>query len=263
MKLPITVEEAILRHDELRDIIAAQIHCDWSLPRSTFSIVAVKLLGFGFNTYKAIGLLLPDRHYEQGTSLLRTLWETCANFAWIEQAPDERGALFLGYTAVEYRKYAQRAMPFASPMEREAFLLGFDLAFGDFIRVYRRQERSGRQRWSERFSGPNLEGVIRDLAAPWTAEYKILYPLACHYTHGSPGAILFPLIAEANEHIPDLYRQPDDDRTTQLALWSMALISRLLGGFLEWAHAEPDLKIAALDAQVMFTEYLREFCDRP
>jgi hypothetical protein len=153
-------------------------------------------------------------------------------------------------------------MPFASAVEREAFLLGFDLGFGDFIRVYQRQERSGRKRWSERFSGPSLEGVIRDLAAPWPAEYKTLYPLACHYTHGSPGAILFPLVAKTNEHIPDLYRQPDDDRTTQLALWSMALVSRLLAGFLDWAQAEPDPQITALDEQVTFTKYLRDFCDR-
>jgi len=218
-------------------------------------------VGFGFNTYKSIGLLLPDRHYEQGTSLLRTLWETGANFAWIQQAPDERGTLFLGYTAVEYRKYAQRSGNFSSAEERDAFLLGFDAGFGDFIRVYQRQDRKGHKRWAERFSGPNLERVIRDLAAPWPAEYQTLYPLACHYTHGSPGAILFPLVADADEHLSDLNRQPDDDRTTQLALWSMALISRLVAGFLNWAQAEPDPQIALLDERVGFTKYLREFCD--
>lgn len=262
MELRISPEEAVVRHRELRDVIATQVDGEWPLPSSLFSIVAVKLLGFGFNTYKAIGLLLPDRHYEQGTSLLRTLWETCANFAWVQQAPDERGGLFLGYTAVEYRKYAQRAMPFESAEEREAFLRGFDLGFGDFIRVYRRREHSGRQRWARRFSGSNLEHIVRDLALPWTAEYKTLYPLACQYTHGSPGAILFPLLAQGHEHIPDLYRRPDDQRTTQLALWSMALASRLVAGFLTWAQAEPDPTIAALDAKVGFTRYLQDFCDR-
>lgn len=218
MELPISVEDAIRSHNELRNLIAAQVHRDWVLPNSTFSIAAFKLLGFGFNTYKSIGLLLPDRHYEQGTSLLRTLWETCANFAWIQQAPDQRGTLFLGFTAIEFRKYVQRTMPFNSTEEREAFLHGFDLSFGALIDVYRRQDRSGRERWAQRFSGSNLEDVVHDLEMPWTAEYKTLYPLACHYTHGSPGAILFPLIAEAEEHIPDLYRQTDDERTTQLAL---------------------------------------------
>lgn len=57
LNLPISAEDAVIRHNELRNLIAAQVHRDWALPNSTFSIVASKLLGFGFNTYKAIGLL--------------------------------------------------------------------------------------------------------------------------------------------------------------------------------------------------------------
>ncbi|MFY9822962.1 MAG: DUF5677 domain-containing protein [Thermoanaerobaculia bacterium] len=251
-------EEAIAAHDQLREIVAAQVHRDWEAPGSLFSLVGVKLFTFGFNTYKSVGVLLPLRHYEQGNSLFRTLWETAANFAWVGQDPDPRSAQFLGYTAVEFRKLVQRSSRFGTEQERKVFLADFDAAFGEFFNKYR-QRRGGRERWFDRFSGFSLEDIIRDLGAPWAAEYSTVYKLACHYTHGSPGAILFPLFAGKFDPLPDLFKLQDDQRTAQLALWSMAILARLHHGWLEWVGADPTPELEELDQKLRFTSYLQEF----
>jgi hypothetical protein len=257
LALPPT-EETITAHDQLREIVAAEAHREWEAPGSLFSLVGVKLFTFGFNTYKSIGVLLPLRHYEQGTSLFRTLWENAANFAWVRQDPDPRSVQFLGYTAVEFRKLVQRSSRFGTELERKAFLAGFDAGFGEFINKYRHR-RGGRERWFDRFSGFSLESLVRDLGAPWTAEYSTVYKLACHYTHGSPGAILFPLLAGKFDHLPDLFKLQDDQRTAQLALWSMAILARLHHGLLEWMGADPAPEFEELDQKFGFTSYLQTF----
>jgi len=260
--LPST-EDTIAAYDQLREIVAAQAHGEWELPESLFSLVGAKLFTFGFNTYKSVGILLPLRHYEQGTSLFRTLWETAANFAWVRQDPDARSAQFLGYTAVEFRKLVQRSSRFGTELERKAFLVGFDAGFGEFINTYRQRDRGGKERWFDRFSGFSLERLVRDLGPPWTAEYSTVYKLACHYTHGSPGAILFPLFAGKFDHLPDLFKLQDDQRTAQLALWSMAVMARLHKGLLAWLETEPAPGLGELDQRLGFTSYLQTFSGSP
>ena len=52
--------------DEFRDRIYEQNSGHLEIEHSLYSIVAMKLFGFAFNTYKAIGLLLPQHSMSRG-----------------------------------------------------------------------------------------------------------------------------------------------------------------------------------------------------
>lgn len=65
----------------------------------------MKTFNFCFNTYKAIGLLLPDVYYEHGGALLRIMWEATLNLAWVAIGPIERSRAFLQFTVVETQRF--------------------------------------------------------------------------------------------------------------------------------------------------------------
>ena len=182
-------EVALAGYDRLLEMIARRPRTEAEVRPSLFSAVGVNLYNFGITTYRAVGLLLHGRHHGQATALFRTLWETAANFEWVRRDPDRRAAQFLGYAAVEMRRYLETSPRFPSAVERQAALVGFDAGFGSFIQTFR-QRQGTRSRWFNRFTGFGLQEPIRDLGPPWTSEYSTIYKLACQYTHGSPAAIL-------------------------------------------------------------------------
>ena len=42
---------------------------------------------YAFNTYKALGLLLPELYHESGAVVFRQFWEVSLNLHWIERDP--------------------------------------------------------------------------------------------------------------------------------------------------------------------------------
>lgn len=223
------LEPLIAGHAELRDHVAVRVHGQHEMEASFYSIVAMKLFGYVFNTYKAIGLLLPDHYYEQGMSLFRTMWESSANVFWISRDPEPRARLFLEFTAAEHRRFLSTRRAFFAARGVEdisdpIFPQSIAEALARQVAQFQRADRKNRLRTHERFSGPSLESVVQELGEPWTEEYITSYKLACGYTHGAPGAILFPLYAPEGDE--SAFERIDHERTTMLAAMSMKLMER-------------------------------------
>lgn len=195
MSLP-TVEEILKLHREFRDHVAGAIHGEFELTTSpAYGIVLVKSVGYCFNTFKAIGLILPEFYYEQANALTRILWEAAANLQWIAQQPSERARLYAEFTVVERRKFlAMRVTEnerLGAPQVAKNYaeeLRAFDQLFESILVAYRVKDKKNKFR--SRFSGPTLEDVVRDVGEPWLTEYRERYPLWCFYAHASPGAVL-------------------------------------------------------------------------
>ena len=241
----LTVRDATAVHEELRDRIADTVHREFDADVDhLYALVLVKGFTYAFNTYKAIGHLLPDCFYEQGAALLRILWETTLNLAWVTRRPAERSKLFLQFTVVEKRRFlqfrigeARRLKRAASLAEAEAELKTFDEAFARILTDYRLSDRRERRKLSPRFSGPSLEDVAGEMGGEWAKEYRDTYPLLCFYAHASPGVVIFPnpflekITAEA-------FEEYDQTRTVRLALSSMAVMERAYR--MTWPVVETD-----------------------
>ena len=81
--------DAVLRlFEELRDHIANRVHREHEMDDTLSSFVLFRLFGYSFNTFKAIGLLLPQRFYEQGFALYRMLWEAGLGLEWMSHDPE-------------------------------------------------------------------------------------------------------------------------------------------------------------------------------
>lgn len=106
------LEPLIKGHAELRDHIARRVHGEHEMEATLYALVAMKIFGYVFNTYKAIGLLLPDRYYEQGMSLFRTMWESSANLFWIQRDPEVRAKRFTEFTAAEFGRFLKTRRAF-------------------------------------------------------------------------------------------------------------------------------------------------------
>ena len=229
-----SVNEVISAYNEARDHIAETIHAthEVTLP-PVFGLVLVKTVGYCFNTFKAIGLLLPELYYEQSCALLRILWEAAVNLAWVAAEPADRARLFAQFTVVERRKFMQvrlneatRAGNHGAAAAYEAELREFDETFGRVLADYQYEDRGRRKRLRQRFAGTHIEDIVRDLGDPWLTEYRERYPLLSFYTHASPGAVLFPnpFLKDITKEAFELYDTP---RTIQVALWSIAIMERV------------------------------------
>ena len=228
------LDNVIQDYAEFRDHIAEAIHAEFELRVSpAFGLVLVKSFGYCFNTFKAIGLVLPELYYEQANALLRILWEAAANLAWVSVDQGARSKLFAQFTVVERRKFiqmrvneAQRLGPPEAVVRFEAELRAFDDAFGSVLADYQYEDSKRRKKFRQRFSSPTLDAIIRDIGEPWLTEYRERYPLWCFYAHASPGAVLFPnpFLNEVTKEAFDAYDKP---RTFQVALWSLAVMERV------------------------------------
>jgi hypothetical protein len=102
------IEPIVAVHADFRDHIGDALHAEHELQlQPAFALVVVKSVGYCFNTYKAIGHLLPEYYYEYANVLMRILWEAAVNLAWVAAEPDRRAQLFTQFTIVERRKFIQ------------------------------------------------------------------------------------------------------------------------------------------------------------
>jgi hypothetical protein len=230
----LSLDEMISVYSEARDHIAETIHTthEVTLPPA-FGLVLVKTFGYCFNTFKAIGLLLPELYYEHSCVLFRILWEAAVNLAWISADPGSRSVLYAQFTVVERRKITQVRLAEAvrtgdrgAAVGHEAELREFDKAFQRILADYWYEDKRRRRRLSQRFAGPGLEDIVRELGDPWLTEYRDRYPLLSFYTHASPGAVLFPnpFLKDVTKEAFEVYDRP---RTIQVALWSLAIMERV------------------------------------
>ncbi len=232
----LSVKQAVALHCEFRDHIADVVDgIHKKKLNAAFSIVLFQNFGYCFNTYKTIGLLIPEFYYEQGCALLRIMWESSVNLAWICIKPIERSRTYLQFTVVEQRKvYQSHIMHFeairdsVAAKEAREILEHFEKEYGRILDEYRETKGKRQRRLAQRFSLGNLEHIVNELGEHWLKEYKILYPLLCFYAHGSPGAVVFPnpYIKDTIELTPEAYAEYDHPRTVKIALWSMAIMER-------------------------------------
>jgi hypothetical protein len=231
-RLP-SVDEAVAAHAAFRDHISCLAYGEYAMEGDVFPVVAMMLFSFIFNTYKAVGLLLPGEYYEQAATLYRTMWEAGANLAWIALDPEERAKQFAEFTGVEYRhvlqSHAERlasASPRAAADEAEERLRQYETLMDPRLSRY---TYSDGKRWRDRFSCVKLDAVTSELGSPWSEEYRLHYRMGCSYTHGAPGAVLSPLFATPEAEAP---AKVEAERTSLLAVLSMELMQRCLLVFL-------------------------------
>jgi hypothetical protein len=186
---------------------------------------------YAFNTYKAIGLLLPDLYYEYALSLLRTLWEVSLDLHWIAQDSEKRSLRFLNFTLLEYRKSLQRSVQKARKKNRhqEAGLLDKQVSELDrdaarFLKDYAVIDKRGRTHFVSEFSNKTPDAIARELGDDWIDEYARIYKLTYAYVHGAPGVIIFPL--QFLDEEDELSTYEDQERTAKAAVWSIAIMAK-------------------------------------
>lgn len=112
---------AVLRlFTELRDHIAERVHREHEVEDALYSFVLFHLFGYSFNTFKAIGRLLPDGFYEQGFALYRMLWEAGITLEWISRDPETRSHQYAGFTVVEYQRFLRRRPQIGAFLKEDA-----------------------------------------------------------------------------------------------------------------------------------------------
>src|SRR5438105_448604 len=98
--------DAVLRlSEELREHIGKRVHRPHEVDETLYNFVLFRLFGYSFNTFKAIGLLLPNHYYEQAFALYRMLWEAGITLEWISSDSEDRSHQYAGFTVVEYQKF--------------------------------------------------------------------------------------------------------------------------------------------------------------
>jgi hypothetical protein len=173
--------QAILEHHAvIRDAIAGTGHIERT---DLESFVANLSFIYAFNTYKAIGLLLPELYHESGAVVLRQLWEVSLNLHWIEPDVANRTRDFCNFTVMEYRKLIQKSGD-------STLLNDFDDATDKFQSRFRYRDGRGRNRTYSSFATTNIHDRAVDLGDPWEREYELVYCLTSMYAHGAPGAVL-------------------------------------------------------------------------
>jgi hypothetical protein len=244
-----SLDEMISAHTGFRDHVADRVHgvreSNLDVP---YALVLTKSFTFCFNTFKAIGLLLPDQHHEAGCALLRIMWEASLNLAWVSLNSNERARAFLQFTAVETHKtFKNRILEQEMRGELEAAavmrteLKRFQDRFAVVLDEYRDRSKKGAGPLAQRFSLGNLEKVANELGHSWALEYRGIYPLLCSYAHGSPGVVIFPtpFVEDFAEIEPEVALQRDEPRTVMLGLWSMEVFERT-DSLLLRVHGEDD-----------------------
>jgi hypothetical protein len=210
-------------YNDFRDRIAQKAYREWEFESSIeYAYVLTGMFRYGFNTYKAIGLLLPDLYYEHAASLLRTLWEMTLDFHWIAKEPEERARQFLQFTVVEARKRVVAA-------NDNEYVKRFDQAVTPVLKNYQYLDKKGRTQFFREFSNCPPAEMARELGGDWSKEYNRIYTLTCAYVHAAPSAILLPTPSLPNDFRSTL--ENDEERTAKVAVWSMAVMSKLYTKF--------------------------------
>lgn len=263
----LSLDSAVRAHGEFREHIADTVHGTHE-HRLDAALATVLLRSFNycFNTYKAIGLLLPERYYENGNALLRLAWEVSLNLAWVCALPSERARAFIQFTVVEtYRIYKSRVRECEALKDKAQadavrhLLHEFERTYASILKEYQKATGKQRGRLAQRFSLGNLEQVASELGLPWSAEYRGIYPLLCSYAHGSPGVALFPkpFVVDSAELQPEAMAATENPRTVKLALWSMAILERSYRALIDTLNIDDAAYLDDLNLRVGFRESLR------
>lgn len=199
--IPLPYDKLIAHHGAIRDAIAEAMHIKHELEPNLKSVVAMQSFIYAFNTYKALGHLLPERFHESGAVVLRQFWEVSLNLHWIAQDPDDRAQAFCGFTLMENRKLIVKSGK--GPQELE----DYDNATAAYQARFRFLDRKGKEHTHSDFAAKNVADRAIELGTPWKREYELVYHLTSMHSHGSPGAIMqalfqqhysFPEVRERN-----------------------------------------------------------------
>lgn len=231
------LEDTLKLCEELRDRIENQLYGEWELEENSFNIAVQAIFRLGFNTYKCIGLLLPELYYEQSSILLRNLWELSLNVHWIKLKPEERAKQFLGFTVVEFRKSLERIKQENNSLSisgLENVLNQYDKALERNLSAYQFLDKKGKTRQFKDFTNLSVEQRARELGQDWLSQYNRIYRLTSAYVHNSPGVVFFsgnisPSEAQAIEDDNTILSLPDEDkkRTEIVALYSISIMIEL------------------------------------
>jgi hypothetical protein len=189
MESKIDLEKIVACCGELLERIHKTNVGEFVVEYTLYNIVAFKLFGYALNTFKSIYYLLPHTVYEQASVLYRTLWETGVNLEWIAIEPEFRAERFLEAQL----RTARRAKDTDAILALTRQLAAFQQAVEQQLVQFSFCDKAGRKRTLSRFSAPSLEAVVNEVGGEWIEEYHRDYSLSCMYTHGAPGAVLFPL----------------------------------------------------------------------
>ncbi len=261
-----TFAELMTAHDELRDHIAVTTTINYPIEpaQSLYAVVVAQSLLFAFNTYKAAGIILRESYYEQASVLVRILWETTLNLAWISKDPTNRAKLFCQFTVVEKRKFlsfkidaAVRLRDATVLTQAKQNLLLFDKEYSHVLIDYQFDDKKGRTKLRGRASGPTIAQEAEELGGHWAKEYREVYPLLSMYTHATPGAILFP--NSPDRMFDSAKREEEEMQRTQLTvLWSMALIERAYRFLVPMGAESNNEYFDSMNARCRFRESLCE-----
>lgn len=73
--IPLPLDEILKHHAEVRDATAQSMHMEHQVASDLATFVSMISFVYAFNTYKALGLLLPELYHESGAVVFRQLWE--------------------------------------------------------------------------------------------------------------------------------------------------------------------------------------------
>ena len=165
--------EAVLRlFTELRDHIGDRVHRQHEMDDTLYSFVLFRLFGYSFNTFKAIGLLLPDGFYEQAFALYRMLWEASIGLEWISRDPEARSHQYAGFTVVEYQRFLRRRPQIGVSLKEdeesirmhEERLKFFQQLMATQLERFSSQDKKGKTRqWGRFFGSKNVEELAREI----------------------------------------------------------------------------------------------------
>jgi hypothetical protein len=211
---PLPFAELLGHHADVRDAIARTIHIEHELAPDLPTFVSMISFVYAFNTYKALGLLLPELYHESGAVVLRQLWEVSLNLHWIERDPSVRAQDFCNFTAMEFRKLIQKSGGSSN-------LQDFDDATSNFQTKFRYRDNKGRNQKHSVFATKSIHDRADELADPWKWEYEFVYHLASLHAHGAPGAILQP-------HFQQHYSAPEIRERNSVSLITILSINVLV-----------------------------------
>ena len=212
--VPLPFAEILQHHAEIRDATANLIHTKHDVATDLPSFIGMISFVYAFNTYKALGLLLPELYHESGAVVFRQLWEVSLNLHWIEREPVARAQDFCNFTVMEYRKLIERSGG-SCPLH------DFDDATTKFQARFRYRNRKGRNQKHTVFALKTIHDRAEELGEPWKREYELVYNLASLHAHGAPGAILHP-------HFLQYYPAPEVREQNAVCLIAIQSISVLL-----------------------------------
>jgi hypothetical protein len=162
-------------------------------PSDLVSFIVNRSFLYACNSYKAIGVLLPESYYESGTAVLHQLWAVSLNLHWIEIDAARRAYEFSSATMMEHRKLS---------VQMKSFEL-LDSA-GENTDEYRSGPKSrdshGGKKPQSCFAALHMHDRAAELGNPWEKELELIYNLTSMHAYVSPGSLLNSMFQQQLHH---------------------------------------------------------------